>query len=289
MKPAPLEYRRVRTIDEAIEHLGQLGDEAKIIAGGQSLVPLLAFRLARPQVLVDIGRVDGLRGMARDGDALRIGALTVHRSVERMRPPLADGHEVLAEAARLIGHYPIRTRGTFGGSIAHADPASEWCLMAVALDAIVVAQGPAGRRELPAGELFQGYFQTALAHDEVVVEARFPRIWARTAIEEVARRRGDFALVAAVAALDFDDDGRCREARIVLGGVDEVPLRIRDAERLLQGADCTPALLAQAGALAADAISPASDVHADAEHRRELAGVLVRRALARALDEGGGP
>jgi len=288
VKPAPLEYRRARTTEEAIEHLRELGDEAKIIAGGQSLVPLLAFRLARPQVLVDIARVDGLRYMARDGDALRIGALTVHRAVERMRSPLADGHEVLAEAARFIGHYPIRTRGTFGGSIAHADPASEWCLMAVALDAIVVAQGPAGRRELLADELFQGYFQTALAEDEVVVETRFPRIWARTAIVEVARRRGDFALVAAAVALDLDDDGLCREARVVLGGVDEVPLRIPDAERLLRGADCSPALLAEAGALAADAISPVSDVHADAEHRRELAGVLVRRALARALDDGGG-
>lgn len=286
MKPACFEYRRVATVDEAIEHLSEVGDEAKVLAGGQSLVPLLGFRLARPRMLVDITRVEGLRYMRRDGEALRIGALTVHRAVETMRSPLADGHRILAEAARWVGHYPIRTRGTFGGSIAHADPASEWCMLAVALDAVVTAQGPGGKRDIPAGELFQGFFTTVLAPDELIIEVRFPRVWEHAAIEEFARRKGDFALVAAAVALDLED-GRCRDARIVLGGVDEVPLRLLEAERALTGAVCSTALFEEIGDLASAAISPVSDIHADAEHRRELAAVVMRRALGRAA--GGGP
>lgn len=287
MKAAPLEYRRVATVGQAVEQLVEHGDDAKIIAGGQSLVPMLAFRLARPRVLIDIGRIDGLRYVDRDGDVLRIGALTTHHAVETAGTPLYGGHEVLRDAARWIGHYPIRTRGTFAGSIAHADPSSEWCVMAVARDAVVTAEGPGGRRRIAAGEMFEGYFATALAADEVIVEVEFPRAWAASAITEVARRRGDFGLVVAAVALDADADRYCREARVVLGGVDEVPVRIDACERILAGATCSDELLEQAGDAAAAAIDPMSDIHADARYRRELAAVLVRRALAHALAQAG--
>ena len=262
MKPAAFDYHRVDRVEDALERLAELGEDAKVLAGGQSLVPMMNFRLFRPPALVDVTRIPDLRYVMRDGDALRIGALTVHREIETLRDPdIVSGYEILPRAARWVGHYPIRTRGTFGGSIAHADPAAEWCMLAVLLDATIVVAGPSGEREVPASEFFLGFFTSALEPGELLVEVRFPRPRPNAALQEFARRHGDFAIVAAAVALDVDGD-RIREPRVVVGGVDEVPLRVRAA---------------------AKAVEPSADVHGSAEYRRDLTDVLVRRALAEAI------
>lgn len=287
MKPARFEYHRVDTVDEAVERLAELGEDAKVLAGGQSLVPMMNFRLVRPSALVDITRIPDLKYVARDGDALRVGALTLHAEVEAMEAPeLVDGFEVLKRAARWVGHYPIRTRGTFGGSVAHADPSSEWCMMAVLLDAEIVARGPAGERTIPASEFFFGFFTSALEPGEVLVEVRFPKPAPHAALHEFARRKGDFAVVAAAVALELDD-GSCRSASVVIGGVDEVPLRVPDAEQVLVGSKLEPEALDEAAQAAGKAVEPASDVHGSAEYRRHLTTVLLRRAARDAIDRGG--
>jgi carbon-monoxide dehydrogenase medium subunit len=286
VKPAAFEYVRVDTVDEAVARLGELGDDAKIIAGGQSLAPMMNFRLARPSALVDITRIPSLRYLYRQGEALRIGALTTHHAVETSRDPgLADGYDVLRRAARWVGHYPIRTRGTFGGSIAHADPSAEWPMLALLLDAEVVAVGPEGERTIPAAELFQGFMMTSLAPDELLTEVRFPAPAPHAAISEFARRHGDFAIVAAAVALDMDD-GVCRSARVVLGGVADAPVRVAEAEEALAGATLGDDTLSAAGRAAADAIDPPSDLHGSGDYRRELASVLVKRAVREAAGVG---
>jgi aerobic carbon-monoxide dehydrogenase medium subunit len=280
MKPAPFAYHRAYDVRGAVELLTQLGDDAKLLAGGQSLVAMMNFRLARPSALVDLGRIDGLRYVKRDGPALRIGALTTHHAVER-EGRLADGFAVLPRAARWIGHYPIRTRGTVGGSIAHADPTAEWCLLAVLLDAAIVAEGRQGRRTIPAQEFFQGIFTTALRPDEVIIELVFPKPAPNAALTEFARRRGDFAIVAAAVRLDLAGD-TCRGAQVALGGVDATPIRVPDAERVLAGAAPGPESFAEAAEVAARVIDPGSDAHGSASYRRTLTRTLLVRALQEA-------
>lgn len=283
MKPAAFDYHRVSDVEEAVELLTELGPEAKVLAGGQSLVPMMNFRLARPSALVDIGRIPGLDYIRRSGDRLHIGALTTHRAVEVCRDPgLLDGFSVLARAARWIGHYPIRCRGTFGGSVAHGDSTAEWCLLAVLLDANVVLQGPAGRREMPASEFFLGFFSTAAEHSEVVVEVVFPRPAPQSALLEHSQRQGDFAVVAAAVDVDVEE-GVCRSARIVLGGVDPLPVRMTDAEDSLVGTSLDEHARNEAGKLAAAACDPASDGHGSADYRRSLAAAMVSRALVDAV------
>jgi carbon-monoxide dehydrogenase medium subunit len=292
VKPAAFEYVRVDTVGEAVARLGELGDDAKIIAGGQSLAPMMNFRLARPSALVDITRIPSLRYLYRDGGALRIGALTTHHAVETSRDPgVADGYDILRRAAKWVGHYPIRTRGTFGGSIAHADPSAEWPMLALLLDAEIVAVGPEGERTIPAAELFLGFMTTALAPDELLTEVRFPAPAPHAAISEFARRHGDFAIVAAAVALEMDDGSQngspvCRSARVVLGGVADTPIRVAEAEEALAGATLDDATLTAAGRAAADAIDPPSDLHGSGDYRRELAAVLIRRAVREASDGG---
>lgn len=281
MKPPPFAYHRVDTVEEALERLSELGEEAKVLAGGQSLVPMMNFRLARPAALVDITRVAELRGTSRSGGVLRVGALTTHAEVEHGGRELDGGYEILRRAAGLVGHVPIRARGTFGGSLAHADPAAEWCMLAVALNATIEILGPRGGRELPAEEFLRGYFTTALEPDELVRAVRFPAPCARTAIREFSRRHGDFALVAAVVALPGDD-----APRVVVGGVEEVPVRAREAERILAETALAPEHFADAGRAAAAGIDPVSDLHGSAGYRRELTAVLVARALATAVADG---
>ncbi|MGA9162277.1 MAG: FAD binding domain-containing protein, partial [Actinomycetota bacterium] len=235
MKPASFAYHRAASVGEALELLAREGEDAKVIAGGQSLVPLMAFRLARPSALIDIARIPDLRYVRRDGDVLRIGALATHRDVEtNAEPGVLDGYAVLPRAARFIGHYPIRTRGTFGGSIAHADPTSEWCMLALLLDAQVVVTGAQGSRIVAASDFFLGVFTTALGADELVTEIRFTAPAPRSAIREFARRQGDFAIVAASASVELDD-GVVRSARIALAGVGDAPVRAAEAEALLAG------------------------------------------------------
>ena len=280
MKPAPFAYHRARSVDEAVALLAELGDEAKILAGGLSLVPMMNFRLARPSALIDVTKITGLSYLRADGDGLRIGTLTTHRTVETSRDPaVTGGFGVLPRSARWIGHYPIRSRGTFGGSIAHADPASEWCLLAVLLDAQVILTGPEGRRKIPAGEFFQGYYTTAASPDEMITELWFPRPEPQAVLTEFAPRQGDFAVVAAAVAVDVDG-GLCRSGRVVLGGVGPQPVQVETGA--LAGQPAVPATWQAMGEHAATQIDPADDTHGSSEYRRRLAATLVARALAEA-------
>ncbi len=286
MKPAPFAYHRAHSVAEAVALLTELGDEAKILAGGLSLVPMMNFRLARPAALVDVSRLEGLSYLRADAaDGLRIGALTTHRTVETSRDPaVLGGFGVLPRSARWIGHYPIRSRGTFGGSIAHADPASEWCLLAVLLGARVVLTGPDGPRTVPAAEFFEGYYSTAAAPDEMITELWFPAPAPHAVLTEFAQRQGDFAVVAAAVSADISG-GVCREGRVVLGGVGPLPAEV-DAGPL-GGQPATEETWRAMGEHAARQIDPPDDTHGDAGFRRRLAATLVARALAEASELAG--
>ena len=280
MKPAPFAYHRAHSVAEAVALLAELGDEAKILAGGLSLVPMMNFRLARPSALIDVTKVADLSYLRVDSDGLRIGALTTHRAVETTQDPaIRHDYGVLPRSARWIGHYPIRSRGTFGGSIAHADPASEWCLLAVLLNAHVVLQGPDGQREVPAAEFFQGYYTTAASADEMITELWFPRPERSAVLTEFAPRQGDFAVVAAAVTVHIADDV-CRSGRVVLGGVGPQPVRI--GTHALAGQPAVPATWRAMGEHAAAQIDPPDDTHGTSEYRRRLTATLVARALAEA-------
>ena len=261
---------RADSVEHAVAQLAEAnGDgEGKVIAGGQSLMPLLALRLAQPSVLVDINRVPGLDGIStRPGGGLRIGALTRHRALA------AQGkHPLLAEAARWVGHAAIRTRGTLGGSLAHADPAAELPVVAAASGAVALVAGPGGRREVPAADLFTGPLQTSLDDDELIEAVQFPAP-GRWGFAEFARRHGDFGLVVVAAA---EVDGRLR---LALGGVAATPVRPAAAEAVLAGGPLSPARIGEAAEAAAEEIEPAGDIHATAAYRRQLTRVLVTRAL----------
>jgi aerobic carbon-monoxide dehydrogenase medium subunit len=285
VKPAPFTYHRAHSVAEAVALLAELGDEAKILAGGLSLVPMMNFRLARPTALVDVSRIEGLSYLrAGVADGLRVGALTTHRAVEVSRDPVVlRDFGVLPRSARWIGHYPIRSRGTFGGSIAHADPASEWCLLAVLLDAQVVLTGPAGPRTVPAAGFFDGYYSTAAGPDEMITEIRFPAPARRAVLTEFAPRQGDFAVVAAAVSADIAD-GVCRGGRVVLGGVGARPAEVDAAP--LAGQPATAETWRAMGEHAARQVDPPDDTHGDAEFRRRLTATLVSRALAEAGQPG---
>ncbi|GAA0502883.1 carbon monoxide dehydrogenase [Saccharopolyspora subtropica] len=283
MKPASFDYHRAHDVRGATELLAELGDEAKLLAGGQSLVAMMNFRLARPAALVDIGRISGLSYQRRDGAALRIGALTTHRAIETADAPEIIGpFGVLSRAAGWIGHYPIRTRGTIGGSLAHADSTAEWCLLAVLLDARIVVASTRGRRTVAAADFFHGFLTTALEPDEMIVEVVFPNPAPHAALTEFAQRKGDFAIVAAAVSLDVAD-GVCRGGRVALGGVDSVPVRVAEAEAVLAGGELGAELFTACANAAAAAIEPGSDAHGSAEYRRRLARTLVVRACQEAM------
>lgn len=282
MKPAPFRYLRAETVDHAVELLARHGDDAKLLAGGQSLVALMNLRLARPEVVVDIDRVPGLSYVLLEDGELRIGALTRHRQLERY-PARLDGFEVIPEAAGLVGHYPVRTRGTFGGSLAHADPAAEWVLLATVLEADIVVASAAGRRVIPAEAFFRGFLTTALEPDEMVVEVVFSNAVQHSAITEFSRRHGDFALVSAAVGFDLDDDGRIRRPRLGLGGVASTAVRLEDAAHALGNRTPDAATYAAVAAIAAAEIEdPPGDAHGDATYRRQLTRTLVERALHQA-------
>jgi carbon-monoxide dehydrogenase medium subunit len=278
----PFEYVAARSIDEALTLLAERGDDAKVLAGGQSLVPLLNYRLARPRVVVDINGLP-LDGVSVATGRLRIGALTRHAHLEES-DELARDCPLLREAAALIGNVRVRTLGTIGGSLAHGDPAAELPMAMVALDARLGIAGRSGGRTVAAGEFFTGYLTTALAPDELLTEIEVPVIrdmgWA---VEEVSRRAGDFAIVAVTALIRLDARGRVDEARLAFGGVGPAPLRVPAAEDRLRGAEPTAERIGQAADAARDALRPESDAFVSAAYRRLLAGVLARRALARAV------
>jgi carbon-monoxide dehydrogenase medium subunit len=283
MKPCSFRYFAPRAVDDALDLLAAHGQEGKILAGGQSLVPAMNFRLARPTSLIDINRIDALDYVREEGGELRIGALARHA---RFEAPVSGGalSMFLPRVARHIGHLPIRSRGTFGGSIAHADPASEWCLLAATLDAELVIASRSGRRRVRPDEYFVGALTTALEPDELLTEIRLPMLddgW-RTGFAEFSRRAGDFALAMCAAFLRFED-GLVIEARIGVGGATDRPSRIAGAEAVVTGTDGGPTIVHEAGTIAAETIDPLEDIHASAEYRRDLVLAMVKRALNQAF------
>jgi CO/xanthine dehydrogenase FAD-binding subunit len=282
VKPAPFAYERPRSVEETLDLLARDGDETKILAGGQSLVPLLNFRLARPERLLDVNRIDELSYLRRRDGALHVGALTRTATLEHS-PLVAARWPVLVEAARLVGHPQIRSRGTVGGSVAHADPAAELPAALAALGASFHLRSRGGARTLAAEEFFVTHLTTALEPDELLVEIRVPPLRPRTgtAIVEHARVHGDFALGGAAAVVSLADDATCSRASVVLLAAAPTPLRARAAEESLVGTRLRPAELAGAAELAA------KDVRADG-YRRALAAELTRRALALAAESARG-
>jgi aerobic carbon-monoxide dehydrogenase medium subunit len=278
MKPAPFDYVAPRSVDEAVDALAQGGPEAKALAGGQSLVPLLNFRLARPTLLVDLNTVPELAYVERRDGGTAIGAMTRQIRVERSTE-LAIDQPLLAEAIRWVGHTAIRSRGTVGGSLAHADPAAELPAVAVCLDAQLSLVSPRGRRIIPAEDFFHGYLTTALEPDELLVEAWLPQRAPRSgqAWLEFARRHGDYALAGVAVSLAMSGDS-VSAARIVLAGVGGKPFRAREAETLLIGGS-VPERAAAAADAVRSAIDPDADIHASKEYRTHLAGVLTERAI----------
>lgn len=281
MKLPPFDYHAPQSVDELLALLAAHGEDAKILAGGQSLVPLLALRLARPAVLIDLRRVPGLGEVAEEADALTLGAMIRERAVEtasavRRRIPL------LADAAPLIGHPAIRARGTVGGTISHADPAAEIPAVALALDAEILACSAArGERSIPAADFFGGFLSTTLGEDEAVIAVRFPVANGRTGacFDEVARRHGDFAIVGAATQVRLDSAGRVADARIVLTGVSDTPLRRHEAERAINSVAATADAFEAAADAAAQGLTPPADLHGTSAYRVHLVRVLVRRAL----------
>jgi aerobic carbon-monoxide dehydrogenase medium subunit len=283
MKPAPFRYHAPKTIAEAVETLAEVAPEdGRVLAGGQSLVPIMAFRLARPAHLVDINGVEALSRLAVEDGKLCIGACVRHAAFHK---PVVDGPlgPLLATVVRHIAHYPIRTRGTFCGSLAHADPASEWCLVVAALEGEMVAQSTAGTRVIPARDYFQGIMSTALKDDELLIEVRLPMLPedTRCGFYEFNRRAGDFALAMAVATFRIRD-GVMIEPRLAVGSVEAKPRRIAQAEEALAGRPPERAAFEAAAEAVEAAVDPLDDFIIGAEYRRDLARTISRRALERA-------
>jgi carbon-monoxide dehydrogenase medium subunit len=278
MKPAPFDYVAPRSIDEAVDALADGGSDAKLLAGGQSLIPLLNFRLAHPSLLVDLNRVEELAYVTSRDQGVAIGAMTRQASIER-DAQLRQAQPLLVEAVGWVGHPAIRSRGTIGGSLAHADPAAELPAVAVCLDAQLSIVGPRGRRTVAAEDFFLGYLTTLLEPDEILVETWLPPLQSGTgqAWVEFARRHGDFALAGVAVSLRLDRD-EVSDARIVLTGVGGKPSRAREAETVLVGGT-VPERASAAADAARSAIDPDADIHATKEYRTHLAGVLTERAI----------
>ncbi|HYZ00071.1 MAG TPA: FAD binding domain-containing protein [Candidatus Binatia bacterium] len=285
MKPPPFDYEDPATLDEALALLAEHGESARPLAGGQSLVPLLNFRLASPAVLIDLNRVPELATLTVEDSSFRVGALVRHRALEE-EPAVRKRAPLLALAAPLIGHPQIRARGTLGGSLAHADPAAELPAAAVALDASVSLRSRRGARSVPAGELFASFFETVLAPDELLVSVTFPPPPERTgyAFEEMALRQGDFALAGAAVSVSLGSDGAIASARVVCIGAGSTPVRLEAVEEAVAGQAPSLELFRSAAAGVAELVDPPDDVHAGAGYRRRVLGALVRRGLLRAAE-----
>ena len=283
MKPAPFVYHAPKTVDDALANLAEFGpQDGRVLAGGQSLIPMMAFRMARPAHLVDINTVAGLDRLAVEGGVLSVGACVRHAAFHR---PVVEGPTgpLLSRVVRDIAHYPIRLRGTFCGSLAHADPASEWCLAAVTLGAEIVAMSRRGRRVMAADNFFEGMMATALAEDELLLEARLPLLSpdTRFGFYEFSRRAGDYALAMALVTFRLQD-GVIVAPRIGIGGAEARPRRMAAAEAVLAGRGPDSESFRAAAEAAADAVEPMEDIHADAEFRLDLVRAVTRRALERA-------
>jgi carbon-monoxide dehydrogenase medium subunit len=291
VKPAPFDYVAPRRLDEALAILAERSDDAKVLAGGQSLLPVLNFRLAQPALLVDVNRVSELDFERAEGDGgLSLGALSRHRALERSRL-VAERAPLLAEAMPHVAHPQIRARGTIGGSLSHADPAAELPAVALALDARLLLRRTGGERWIDARDFFNGFFSTALEPGEIVAEVRLPPIPPRTgfAFLEVARRHGDYAQAGAAVRVSLDDTGRCREARLVFLAVGPGAVDARRAAAALAGAAPDEVALAEAARIAAEEeVAPTGDMHASADFKRHLVRTIAVRALRRASDRARG-
>ena len=283
MKLPALDYARPDKLEDALALLSSHRGEAKALAGGQSLIPMLAFRLAAPRLLVDLVRIPGLNQIAIGADGVRLGALVRWVDIER-HPTLAAAHPLLAEAIGYVAHYQIRSRGTVGGSLAHADPAAEMPGIAVVCDAQITIAGPGGRRTVAAHDFFTGALSTVLRPDELILDIRLPA-WPggrRWAFEEFARRAGDFALAGVALFYDLDASGCAVDPHIAAIGVSNRPLRLKEAEAAIAGRKLTAETIRAASAAAPTNIEIADDIHAPADYRGALLSVLTERALARA-------
>jgi len=289
VKPAQFEYHAPETVREVAALLNEFGDEGKALAGGQSLVPIMALRLAHFEHVVDLNRVAELRGIERQNGSVRIGAMTRQVDVGR-DATVASAVPLLARVTPLIGHFQIRNRGTLGGSIAHADPAGEYPAVALALDAELEVANTSGSRTVPASQFFFSTFMTALDDGDVLTAVRFP-VWGTRsgfAVEEVARRFGDFALTGAVCGVQLDGSDKIERAAIAMLGMGSTPLRAADAEAALVGATASDSDVDETGHIAASASDPPADIHATASYRRSVGAVVVARALRRAIEEARG-
>jgi carbon-monoxide dehydrogenase medium subunit len=286
MKPPPFEHHVVHSIDEATSALAEFGDEAKVLAGGQSLMPLLNLRLARPSHLIDINRVAELDGIS-NGNGVQIAAVTRHRTAERSLV-LAAANPLVADAIRWIGHVAIRNRGTIGGSLAHSDPAAELPLLLVTLGGSVEARSVRGSRTVAAEDFFDGFLTTTLEPDELLTSARFPSLEPGTgwSFQQFSRRSGDFGIVSAAVTLRLDD-GTCSDARIGLAGVAGTPIRLPEAESALIGQPLSAALIEETAKAAVARLEPAGDLHGTPAYRRHLAATLLKRSLGQALERAG--
>lgn len=281
------EYAAPETLDQALGLLGEHGDEAKVLAGGQSLLPILHYRLARPRVVIDLNGLP-FGDIAVDDGRVSLGALVRYHELEES-DAIARRCPVLGEAARLIGNVRVRTLGTVGGSLAHADPAAELPAAMTALDARLAVASPSGRRTIAARDFFTGPLTTALAPDEILTGVEITAVPAHGwAVEELSRRAGDFAIVAVVALVSLDRRGRVDDARVTFGGVADRPIQARAAEDALRGQEPTSDALARAAQAARDALDPPSDAFVSGAYRRHVAGVLCRRALSRAVERARG-
>lgn len=280
MKVAAFEYLKPASIEQAIELLANSGDSAKVLAGGQTLIPMMAFRMAQPTALIDLNGIDGLNYITEDGETLRIGAMTRHRDVERSE--LVGLHcPLLAQAILLVAHPVIRNRGTAGGSLSHADPAAEWPTVAMALGAEMVLRSKRGTRSVPARGFFTSLLTTALMPDEILLEIRLPKIrrGAAAAFLEVNRRHGDFALVSVAMQIAVSTSGEVDEVTLALGGVDNVPVDAGPSAQMMMGRKLDEVCFQDVARAVAHSLSPSDDIHASADYRRDVAEGLIVRAL----------
>lgn len=283
MKLPPVDYAAPTTVSEAVELLAEHQDEASVLAGGQSLIPLLALRLARPAMLIDINGLQELSGVSASDGWVAVGAMT-REYVAEDSAVIADAVPLLAAALPLIGHEAIRSRGTIGGSLAHADPSAELPAVALAVGAELVVRSLSGERVIPAVEWFEGFLATSRRADELLVEVRFPAAARGTGVTftEVARRHGDFAIVGLAVSVTLSDGG-ISDARLAFSGVSDVPVRAAEAEGLLVGERPSPSLFEEAARLATADLDPPADLHGSSEYRKQVAATLVRRGLHAAV------
>jgi CO/xanthine dehydrogenase FAD-binding subunit len=287
MKPVAFDYVAPKSLDAAVAALAAANGDGKVMAGGQSLMPLLNFRMTRPAVVVDLMHIPGMSFIEQRGDAVNIGTLTRHADLE-FSDLIATRLPVMAAAMPHVAHLAIRNRGTIGGSLSHADPAAELPMLAVFYGAIIKVQGPGGRRDIPAEEFFVSALTNCLEPDEIVFEIEFPTLRSHTgwAFEEVARRFGDFALACIAVSLECRD-GRIIDARVAVMGVADTPRRLREAEDFLRGAKGSPETAAKFAEIVRSCLSPADDIHVSSDYRKSLIGALAERALLTACTRAG--